>query len=305
MRTTADDVSRAAIMSMYKAAEFGVNSYAFFTEAFENPEAENYYCTRILRNAVESDMEGLFVRYTPVYSTEDSAEPRKIISCEASLALSSLSPEEAPYPSYMLMQIAERMGVDVASNAWIIKQACEFCKRVQAGAPDFKVCVNATSRTLSTGTILTLVKNALYETGLLPESLSVQFSERIVAIHYDRFISVLGELKKLGVPVIIDNVGSYYTVTSLLRHSGINAIKADITIFTGNIDEFSEAYLKNIKNLADSNNVSIGVKSVEDKAQLEAAPGVDWYQGSSHSNEISSDEILRLMVESKQLVISN
>jgi EAL domain-containing protein (putative c-di-GMP-specific phosphodiesterase class I)/GGDEF domain-containing protein len=291
--TTVDDIYRAAIMSMDKAEEFGVNSYAIFSEAFEEPEAENYYCTQILRNAVEGEGEvnGLEVRYTPIYSGE-----KEIVSCAATLAL-ELPLDEQPYPSRILMQIAEKMGIDVTIDSWVIKQACEFCMQARKKSPDFKVIVDATSRTLSTRAIVKMVSRALEETGLSARGLSVQFSERVIAVNYEEFLSVLSELQKLGVSVILDGIGSYYSAASLLRHSGISAATADITIFTGRIDDFSEAYTKGIVKLAKDNSVSLGIKSIQNEEQLEVdlVQEADWYQGGLYSNEMSENELLGIL----------
>jgi EAL domain-containing protein (putative c-di-GMP-specific phosphodiesterase class I)/GGDEF domain-containing protein len=288
--TTTDDLFRAAIMSMYKAEEFGVNSYAFFSKEFENIEADNYYCTQVLRNAVENDMEGLMVRFTPVYSREN-----RIISCEASLALAMPVDSNSLYSPRELTKIAAKLGIDVAIDSWIVKQACEFCVKARENNPGFIVSVKATERALTTGTVVGMVKDALARTGLEADGLAVQFSERVVAANYDRFIAVLSVLKKTGVGVILDNLGSYYTVTSLMRHSGIRAAKADITMFTGKIDEFDEEYIKRVLKLARDNEVQIGVKSIQNEEQIELVQDVDWYQGEFYSRAVDAEDMILMI----------
>jgi EAL domain-containing protein (putative c-di-GMP-specific phosphodiesterase class I)/GGDEF domain-containing protein len=311
---TAEELCRIAVMSMQKAMEYGENSYAFFSHEFENPEIDGYHCAQVLRNAIKNNMQGLTIKYLPVYSNCG-----KIISCEALLSLcqEEESLKDSPqtsycnYPSHIIMQIAEKMGLDVIINSWVIKKACEFCKKVRDSQPavvtnfpivpnGFQVSVSATARSLFTGTIVTMVKNALEDTVLPEDGLAVQFSERIVAVNYDRFIATLRELRQIGekgVSVILDNVGSYYTAFSLLRHSGISAAKTDVTLFTGKIDEISESYVNNIVKLAKNNAVSVGVKSVENESQLELLQQADWYQGSLYSRAMEEEEFIGLMGE--------
>jgi EAL domain-containing protein (putative c-di-GMP-specific phosphodiesterase class I)/GGDEF domain-containing protein len=283
---TAEEICRVAIMSQRKASEYGVNQYAFFSGDFEHPEIDGYQCAKTLRNAVENNMEGLTVKFSPVYSAD-----KRLVSCEAQIALDT--EESRDYPSHIIMKTAEKMGVDVTVNSWVIKKACEFCKKVQQ-SERFEhlktVSVSATARTLTANTIVPMVKKAIEETGLPANSLAVQFTERVVAVNYDRFITVLSELKKLKVQVILDDVGSHYTATSLLRHSGISAAKADVTIFTGIIDDFSEVYINNMIKLAKDHNVNIGVKSIESKTQVERLQDVDWYQGSAYCAPLKEDE---------------
>jgi EAL domain-containing protein (putative c-di-GMP-specific phosphodiesterase class I) len=141
-----------------------------------------------------------------------------------------------------------------------------------------------------------MVKNALVKTELPPEGLTISFAERVVAVNYESFISVLSVLKKLGVGVTLDNVGSYYTATSLMRYSGICAANVDITIFTGIIDEFSKVYADNIMRLARENDVKIGVKSIENESQLVIAQGADRYQGSLYSDALEEEDFFKLVV---------
>ncbi|MCL2070878.1 MAG: bifunctional diguanylate cyclase/phosphodiesterase [Oscillospiraceae bacterium] len=295
---TADELYRAAEISIDKAKEFGVNSYAFYSGEFEPRRNEDYHCAQILRDAVENDMGGVDVQYFPVYSNQKEykkGDERKIVSYEAVPVISKqLNPEL--YPSRVIMEIAEKMGIDVTIDRWLIKQACEFCKKARIKNREMTVSVSVCARSLITGEVVTMIKDALKETKLPAAGLAIQFSERIVAINYDRFISVLSVLKKTGVSVILDNLGSYYAAGTLLRHSGINALKADITVFESGIDEFSESYVSGLINLAKTNGVSIGVRSIENESRLEGiVQGADWYQGGFYSTPVNEETAIRLV----------
>jgi EAL domain-containing protein (putative c-di-GMP-specific phosphodiesterase class I) len=238
--------------------------------------------------ASENDMSGLTVKFLPVYSKE-----RKIVSCEVRPALSLTAEDFEIYPSHIIMQIAEEMGVDVMVNAWIINKACEFA--VKTG---LKVSVTASARAISTGDIVTSVRNALEETKLSPDLLAVQFPEQIVALNYDHFNVIAGKLKRFGVSVILDNLGAY-TAAVLLRHSSVDGVKANASVFTAktigvnNGDDFDKTYLDSIMKLAEMNNVSVGVTSIHNEGQFELIDDVDWYQGELFSKELSEEEFLR------------
>jgi EAL domain-containing protein (putative c-di-GMP-specific phosphodiesterase class I) len=135
------------------------------------------------------------------------------------------------------------------------------------------------------------VSSALKETDLPPDGLVVRFTERIIAINYDQFIKVLGKIKKIGVSVVVDNVGAYYNLAVLARHSAISGGIADATLFTGEMDDFAKTYIANMITHAKNNNVKVGVKSVENEEQLALAhqANADWYQ----SAPLTADEILR------------
>ncbi|MCL2754589.1 MAG: GGDEF domain-containing phosphodiesterase [Oscillospiraceae bacterium] len=295
------DVLRAGTAALKKAKEFGGNHFAFFSETFEDLERENYACMRVLRTAVKNDMEGLTVKYTPVY---ESAEGNKhnLIGAEAIIALKSAdggdTVELSEIPSRVIMRAAEKMGLDTAIGYWLIKQACEFCKEARSrSSGDLRVSISATARSLSTGSIISASKKALTETGLAPAALVLSFSERIITMNYDKFISTLKELKQAGITVMIDNIGSYYSLASMLRHSVISGAAADITVLTGKIDEFDEAYIKSIIELAKSREVKFGVKSIENDEQLKVMSGADadWYQREHREGALNEEAFFGLL----------
>jgi EAL domain-containing protein (putative c-di-GMP-specific phosphodiesterase class I)/GGDEF domain-containing protein len=294
--TTTDELCQAAIMAMYKAFEYGTNKYAFFTDDFENPAIDSYNCTQILRNALNNNMEGLLMRYIPIYCA-DSMDGR-VISCEATpviIGSENESEYENSYSSQLILQNAERMGIDVVINAWVINKACEFCQKARALKPDLVVSVNATSRALATGAIVAITEKALEQTGLDPSGLTIQFSERIIASNYEKFLSTLSELRKTGVSIALSNLGSYYNPVSLLRHSGINEASADITIFTGQVDELDAAYVSSVVKLAKENSIKIGVKSIDKEEQLDSIPAADWFQTGGCSSGVSDEVFFDLL----------
>ena len=286
---TAEELCRKAIMAMYKAREYGANSYAFFSGEFEYAGLDDYHAAGTLRNAVENNMDGLAVKYMPVYDRDGV-----ISSCEAIVALTAPA-ELQSYPPHIIMQIADKMGLDVTIDSWVIKQACRFSAKT-----GMKVSVTASARSLTTKAIVTMVNNALCQSGETPlpaERLGIQFSERVVAVNYDCFMAVLSELKKIGVPVILDNVGSYYATSNLLRHSGITAAKTDITLFTGKIDDFDGQYIERLFALARNNGVTVGVKSIDNAEQLALAGEADRYQGRYYCEAMSEEEFEGLLVK--------
>ncbi|MCL1881320.1 MAG: GGDEF domain-containing phosphodiesterase [Oscillospiraceae bacterium] len=328
---TTEELFRKATMALRKAEEIGINSYAFFEDTFEEIEAHDYACTQILRNAVENDMEGLIVKYIPVYSTVEpdtvDVTNKKVIAYEAAISLSQ--PEFMPtthfgvtpfnsqsnmnlsskqglpsspnrdfslYPSYVLMKMAEKMGADVQINQWLIKQSCEFCRAMRNQQPtqnsELMVCVSVTSRFLASNEVSSVARKALDESGLSPDGLMLSFSERVIARNYERFIVTLSKIKKHGIFASIDNIGGYYSLASLLRHSVIRSASADVTVFTGKISELDSNYVNSIIELAKSNEIKLGITSVQNDEQLKIAKdfGANWYQGKNCSNAMTAEE---------------
>lgn len=290
--TTYDELCRTAEMSMDKAKIYGINSYAFYSGEYEPRRDDDYYCAQILRDAVENNMDGVDVRYLPVYQSGE----RKIVSYEAFPMISDYM-DLGMYPTHLVMNIAEKMEIDSVIDSWVITQACEFCVKARESSPEITVSVSVSALSLITDEIVFMVKKALDKSGLAPDGLSLQFSEKIAAIHYDKFMNVLPKLKKIGVSVILDSVGSYYITSSLLRHSAISAAKADVTVLSTRIDEFTDTYILGLMKLAKENGVAVGVKSVDNESRLEGkiADNIDWYQGGFYNHPVSADKALNML----------
>jgi diguanylate cyclase (GGDEF)-like protein len=285
---TAEEIYRAATMAAYKAIEYGKNTYAFFAREFEIPAEDDYKRAQTLREAVENGMKGLSARFQPVFG----ADGRRALGCET---LISMSDENSP-PA-RLIRLAESMGLDIAVDSWVLKQACEFCKKMRKEFdPEFFVSVNTTKRELTTKAIVAMVERALEESGLPPSALAVEVEEQILIAHYEIVSSVLGALKKVGVAIIIDNLGSHYAVSSLIKHSCVNYVKADITLFTTMYDDdFERTVTDSLLKRARDYGVSVCVKRIENEEQLEFIDGVDFHQGYLYGKPMADDDFTNFM----------
>ena len=288
--TKSDELCRAAAMAMNKALEYGVNSYAFFSGSVESLHTDDYYCSQLLRDAVETNMTGLDVEFVPMYSKKSENENRAV-SYEVRPVL-ALPMELEIYPSRVVMQIAEKTGVDSAIDAWVLKRACSFCAAAREKIPHVTVSVIISARTLTLGKTIHMVKAALTESGLPADGLTVRFTEKTIATNYDSFLTALGELCRAGVAVALDGVGSYYSAATLFRHSGITAARADITLFTSQIDSLDKKYITDLMALARANQVDVSVDSVADRSLLELIGDVDLY---SDAKAVTEKEALDSM----------
>jgi len=228
-------------------------------------------------------MKGFSLKYQPITDLEDN-----ILHYETFVHWDGL-------PTSKLIQLAENMGLDIIIDSWVLKNACIFCKKMQEYAPDFSVSVNITPRELRSGSILSMVKESLEETGLDGKSLSVEIPERAFSDRQDGVLDVLKKLRNLHVKLVIDSFGSDYGGLRLLKHSLMDMVKMDFSLFTNIFNEFDEIWVTAAAKLASSLKNGICVKRVEDEAQLEEAKkfGVKYAQGHLFSKPVSAEEITK------------
>ena len=280
-----DAVYRACSLALYKAAEYGTNSYAFYTDEFKTEADINYSQAQKLRDYINDGMKGFMIKYQPVVTVEGVEK----YPCYEALV------SRADFPTTKLIQLAESMGLDIVIDKWVIKNACLFCKKMQEKEPGFSVSVNITPRVLRSGSIISMVSEALKESGLPGKFLLVEIPERVFADHQNSVLPIIKKLRETGVKLIIDSFGSDFGAFRLLRHSYMDMVKVDFSLFSNVFGSFDEIWVSSVSKLAASLENGICVKRVESAEQLEDARkyGVRYAQGLLFAKPMTEEEILK------------
>ncbi|MDR2558428.1 MAG: EAL domain-containing protein, partial [Oscillospiraceae bacterium] len=191
--------------------------------------------------------------------------------------------------------LAENVGLDTVIDSWVLKNACRFCKKMQEYEPGFAVSVNITPWELRSGTVVAMVTEALDESGLAGNFLSLEIPERAFSDRQDGVLPTLKKLRGLGVRLIIDSFGSDYGGLRLLKHSLMDMVKMDFSLFTNIFDEFDEIWVGAAAKLASILKNGICVKRVEDAEQLKQAEkfGVKYAQGYLFAKPETAEEIVK------------
>lgn len=280
-----DEIYRAADLALYRATEYGTNDYAFYSKEFKTEADNNYADAQKLRTAISDGMKGFSLKYQPVTDFNNH-----ILCYEAFVSWGG-------FPTPKLIQLAENMGLDIIIDSWVIKNACAFCKKMQEYEPGFNISVNITPRELRSGSIISTVEEALLETGLDSGSLSLEIPERSFSDRQDGVLSILKKLRDNGVRLIIDSFGEDFGGLRLLKHSLMDMVKMDFSLFTNIFGDFDEILVTATAKLASSLKNGICVKRVEETAQLERAKdfGVKYVQGYLYAKPVSGEEIAKKM----------
>jgi EAL domain-containing protein (putative c-di-GMP-specific phosphodiesterase class I) len=174
------------------------------------------------------------------------------------------------YPDSFI-DIAEETGLIVPIGDWVIREACQECKRWQdAGLTDLSVSVNLSLQQFHKQNLEQLIASVLEETGLSASSLELELTESTVMKHPAQAAIVLNNLKSLGVSISIDDFGTGFSSLSYLKHFPIDTLKIDKS-FIMNLewDEANTAIASAVISLAQSLNLRVVAEGVETKEQLD------------------------------------
>jgi diguanylate cyclase (GGDEF)-like protein len=279
-----DSIYRAAALSLYKAAEYGTNSYAFYSDDFAKTADVSYGFAQKLRDSINNGMKDFSIKYQPVFNL---SEGESFTCYEALVAWESL-------PTQKLIALAENIGIDIALDSWVMENACNFCKEMQKDKPDFAVSVNVTMREIHSGAVISMAEKALTQSGLEARFLWVEVPERVFTYSREGVMPVMKKLREMGVHLIIDSFGADFGGLRLLKHPYMDMVKVDFSLFTNIFGEFDEIWVNAVAKLASPLRHGICVKRVENAEQLEQAKkyGVRYGQGWHFEYALTREEII-------------
>ena len=170
----------------------------------------------------------------------------------------------------VIIPLAEQTGLINPIGEWVLETACHQNKQWQdGGLPPIRVAVNISATQFRNPLLISQLKKLLKESDLKPSYLELELTENI-AIHKSSYIiSVLNELKRLGLFISIDDFGTEYSSLSRLKLLPIDQIKIDKQFIDGIAgNKKDQAIVNTIIQLAKNLGLSVIAEGAETEAQI-------------------------------------
>ncbi len=138
-----------------------------------------------------------------------------------------------------------------------------------------------------------LIDRVLRETGLAPQYLELELTESLLLSNADVTLSVLRELKAMGLKLAIDDFGTGYSSFSYLKHFPVSKLKIDRSFVRDvAVNPDDAAITTAIIGMAKSMNLKVIAEGVEDEAQMSflRARQCDEIQGYYFSRPLAPEE---------------
>lgn len=210
---------RHADTAMYAAKSSGRKNFQFFSADMNLRTTERLQLEETMRGALERGE--LRVFFQP---RVDIASGR-LTGAEALLRWAH--PEHGLVGPDRFMRVLEETGMIHTFGEWVLQQACNHTKAWNAlHGPPFAVAVNVSPKQFNQA-LIGRVSEALQMSGLEPELLEIEVTERALTRHIEDSRSLTRKLRELGVRIVVDDFGTGYSSMSELRRLGVHAIKID------------------------------------------------------------------------------
>ncbi len=199
-----------ADQAMYAAKDKGKNMYQFYTSEMDEASCNQMTLETMMRKALDH---GEFELYY---------QPRMNVRSGTFSGLEALirwrHAERGWIPPTDFIPLAEETGLINPIGEWVLYTACAQNKAWQdAGYPPFSVSVNLSVRQFREQNLVELIPRVLRESGLKPQYLELEITENLSMHHMEYVLSILHEIKRLGVKISMDDFGTGYSSLSYLK----------------------------------------------------------------------------------------
>jgi diguanylate cyclase (GGDEF)-like protein len=284
-----DQLMRNADMALYRAKADGRGSYHFFEPGMDARMQERRALELDLRKAIERDELELY--YQPLIRLDTDA----ISGFEALLRWRH--PRRGMVPPSKFIPLAEEIGVIGAIGAWVLNRACQDAA---TWPPHIKVAVNLSPVQFKNSTLGLQVIAALGASGLSGERLELEITETVLLQDTDATLSMLNELRALGVRISMDDFGTGYSSLGYLRKFPFDKIKIDRSFIQDLADKpDSIAIVRAVASIGSALGMATtaeGVETEEELAQLRHE-GCTEVQGYLFSEPKPAREIAQLIAQ--------
>ena len=277
--------------AMYRAKEAGRSRFEFFSQELNAESRRKIELERDLRTAF--DGEALAVHYQPQFDLSNGI----ICGAEALLrwdhgSLGHVAPSE-------FMQLAEDSGLIVEMGRWVIEQTCADLRAVlDKGLHPGSMSINVSARQLRDPNFSADVLESLHRYEIHPGYLQLEITETTVAQNRDTAITILDNLRTLGVQVAIDDFGTGYSSLSYLQDLPFDRIKIDKSFIDligagGNSEKICRTIIKMAHELG-KEAIAEGVETGE-QADFLVENGCDSVQGYFYSRPLPQEEFMEFV----------
>ena len=137
-------------------------------------------------------------------------------------------PQKGMISPGVFIPLAEQTGQIIPLGRWVLRRACRDIATLKAaGGSVVPVAVNISSLQFRRGGFLEEVQEALAESGAPAELLELEVTESVLLDGADQAITLINQLKSLGVRVALDDFGTGFSSLSYLRDLPIHKVKLD------------------------------------------------------------------------------
>jgi diguanylate cyclase (GGDEF)-like protein len=282
---------RNADLALYRAKGEGRSTFSFFEAEMDTRMQARRVLETDLRKALPAGQFELY--YQPILNLRTN----EITGMEALIRWHH--PDEGMVLPAVFIPLAEEIGFIVPLGQWVLQEACAAAAR---WPHPLTISVNVSPAQFRNPNLLRTVANAIASSGLPPERLELEITEMVLTGDSETALTILYQLRDLGVRVAMDDFGTGYSSLSYLQSFPFDKIKIDRSFVKDITDGVGSLNIvRAVTAMAQGLGMTTTAEGVETTEQLEMvkAEGCTEIQGFLFSHPLPASEIDKLLASRK------
>ena len=289
--STVEALLKNADTAMYHAKEQGRNNCQYYSSGLNAAAAERLDLENELRRALERE------EFVVFYQPKLNIHSRRILGAEALVRWKH--PKRGLVPPGVFLNAAIDTGLIRSMDEWVLREACRQVRVWEkSGLPAITISANVSNSLFHGRTLPATVADALRDSGLNPAQLELELTESIAMRDVEASVTMLEELRTMGVRLSIDDFGTGYSSLSYLQRFPLSRLKIDQSFVRDLLtNENNVKITRAIIAMAHSLNLSVLAEGVETEGQLARLreEGCDEVQGYLFSRPVCAEEFEKLL----------
>jgi diguanylate cyclase (GGDEF)-like protein len=260
-RATAEELLRDADIAMYRAKWDGKNGYVVFESGMQDAVQSRLELEMDLRDAFDKDE--FFMVYQPTFDL------REMVPTGMEALIRWRHPTRGIVQPDDFVPLLEETGLIVEVGGWVLREACRQGAEWREAGRGVGVAVNVAARQLDRDEFVEEVKQALSESGLAPEQLTIEITETTIMANAEETAGRLASIKEIGVRVAIDDFGTGYSSLAYLQRFPVDALKIDRSFISKmRNDSEGETLMRTLVQLGKSLSIETLAEGIEQAQEL-------------------------------------
>ena len=220
--TTVESIRGAALFAMEEAQNSPQDRVMFYSRDVADVQGRDIKLLQIIHRDCLKERRNFYLRLQPIIR----AQTGEVTGAEALLRWKSPTYGEIS-PARFIAFLENDPGYS-ALGYDIIRHAVREARRIREKLPTFRINVNITALQLCANDFIPMVLQILAEENYPPDGLILELTERCKEMEFSFLKEKVAELRKTGIRVALDDMGTGFSTIDLLLHLPVDEVKLDM-----------------------------------------------------------------------------
>ena len=211
-------------------------------------------------------------------------------------------PDLGAVPPDVFIPIAEAGGSIPTLGWFVLDQACGQLAAWQREVPDHRLAVgvNVSVRQLDEPGFARKVAEVVAGHGVAPDQIVIELTEQSIAVDFETAVTVVAELRAIGVSVAVDDYGTGYSSLRYLDRFDADVVKIDRSFVANVVDSgHTQKIVRSVMHMAESldlQSIAEGIETPEQLAVVQSL-GCELGQGYLFSRPVPAAAISAMLAD--------